>query len=132
MGMAHDVEDGRDAAARARSTNGTRRRPIRYDHDTWLVMRTDPVLPAAVILRLRNPDGRNFFVAVSWDLDPDERRMVGRFANLEEADGAVLYSHPNPVVADPRDDLASFEKRQEKQAIELERQRIERAKLYGP
>ena len=132
MGMTHEVQDGRDAAARARTTNGVRRRPIRYDHDTWLVMRTDPVLPAAVILRLRNPDGRDFFVTVTWELDPDGRRMVGRFGNLEEADAAVLYSHPNPVVADPRDDLASFEKRQEKQATELERQRTERATLYGP
>ena len=55
--MEHDVQDGRDAAARARAGGEACRRPIRYDTETWLVMRYDPVLPAAIIHRLRNPDG---------------------------------------------------------------------------
>jgi hypothetical protein len=97
MAMNHDVQDGRDAAARARSTNGVRPRPIRYDHDTWLIMRNSPVLPAAVILRLRDPGGHEFFVVVSWDLDPDNRRMIGRYGTLEDADGAVRYELPAPI-----------------------------------
>ena len=97
MAMGHAVQDGRDAAARARSTNGARPRPIRFDHDTWLIMRNDPVLPAAVIQRLRDPNGREFFVVVTWDLDPDGRRMIGRYATLVDADSAVRYVLPAPI-----------------------------------
>ena len=94
MGMSHDVQDGVDAAARARATNGARPRPIRFDHDRWLIMRNDPVLPAAVVQRLRDPGGREFFVVITWDLDPDNRRMIGRYGTLEDADGAVRYVLP--------------------------------------
>ena len=97
MAMGHAVQDGRDAAARARATNGARPRPIRFDHDTWLIMRNDPVLPAAVIHRLRDPRGQEFFVVVSWDLNPDGRRMIGRFGALEDADSAVRYVVPPPI-----------------------------------
>ena len=97
MAMGHAVQDGRDAAARARATNGARPRPIRFDHDTWLIMRNDPVLPAAVIQRLRDPRGQEFFVVVSWDLNPDGRRMIGRYGSLEDADSAVRYVVPAPI-----------------------------------
>ena len=97
MAMGHAVQDGRDAAARARATNGARPRPIRFDHDTWLIMRNDPVLPAAIIQRLRDPRGHEFFVVVTWDLDPDGRRMIGRYGNLEDADSAVRYIVPAPI-----------------------------------
>jgi hypothetical protein len=97
MAMSHDVQDGRDAQMRARAANGGKPRPIRFDHDTWLIMRNSPVLPAAIIQRLRDPAGREFFVVVSWDLNPDGRRMIGRYATLEDADGAVRYVVPPPV-----------------------------------
>ncbi|HEY1531822.1 MAG TPA: hypothetical protein VGF80_13460 [Galbitalea sp.] len=97
MAMNHDVQDGRDAAARARTTNGARPRPIRFEHDVWLIMRNDPVLPAAIIQRLRDPNGREFFVVLSWGLDPKERRMIGRYATLEDADSAVRYVVPPPI-----------------------------------
>jgi hypothetical protein len=93
----HDVQDGRDAAARARATNVGKPRPIRFDHDTWLIMRNDPVLPAAVIQRMRDPNGREFFVVVGWDLNPDGRRMIGRYATLEDADSSVRYVVPAPI-----------------------------------
>jgi hypothetical protein len=131
MAMAHSVQDGKDAAARARRS-GARPRPIRYDSETWIVMRSDPVLPAAVILRLRNPDGREFFVTVKWDLDPAARRLIGRFESLEDADRAVLYDVPRPVVGRPDEDLAHLHQRQEEQARAIEQQRAERARLYGP
>jgi hypothetical protein len=128
----HDPQDGLDATARARAANGARPRPIRFDHDTWLVMRNDPVLPAATILRLRSSDTREFFVTVTWNLDPENRRMIGRYATLQDADAAVLYSLISPVVASPLEDLESLRKRQEQQAIKLERAQTERAKLYDP
>ena len=132
MGMTHDVQDGRDAAARARRATSARPRPIRYDHDTWLVMRNDPVLPAAIILRLRNPGGGEFFVTVTWDLDPEQRRMVGRFDSLQHADEAVRYLVVSPVVGAPLEDLNSLHARQEHHALELERAQSERSKKYGP
>jgi hypothetical protein len=95
--MGHAVQDGKDAAARARATNSARPRPIRFDHDTWLIMRNDPVLPAAIIQRLRDPGGHEFFVVVTWDLDPDGRRMIGRYGTLEDADSAVRYTLPAPI-----------------------------------
>ena len=93
----HDPQDGLDAAARARASRNGKPRPIRFDHDVWLIMRNDPVLPAAVIQRLRDPNGREFFVVVSWDLDPDGRRMIGRYATLEDADSSVRYVVPAPI-----------------------------------
>jgi hypothetical protein len=127
----HDPQDGIDAAARARAGYRSRPRPIRYDRDTWLVMRNDPVLPAATIQRLRGPSGREFFIAVRWDLDTERRVMIGRYGTLQEADAAVLYERTVRVVADPREDLEALRQRQEQQAAELERQQAERAKLYG-
>jgi hypothetical protein len=97
VAMGHAVQDGRDAQTRARGSNGEKPRPIRFDHDTWLIMRNSPVLPAAVIQRLRDPNGREFFIVVSWDLDPDGRRMIGRYATLEDADSAVRYIVPPSI-----------------------------------
>ena len=131
MAMSHSVQDGKDAAARARRS-GARPRPIRYDTETWIVMRSDPVLPAAIIFRLRNPDGREFFIAVRWDLEAAGRRLIGRFESLEDADHAVLYDVPRPVVGRPNEDLAHLHERQEEQARAIEQARAERARLYGP
>ena len=131
MNMAHSVQDGRDAAARARRS-GTRPRPIRYDSETWIVMRSDPVLPAAIIFRLRNPDAREFFITVRWDLDPAARRLIGRFESLEDADRSVLYDVPRPIVGKPNEDLAHLHRRQEEQARAIEREQAERARHYGP
>jgi hypothetical protein len=101
VGMSHSVQDGRDAAARARATS-SRPLPIRYDQDTWLVMRNDPVLPAAVILRLRADPQREFFIVVRWNLDAALRRMIGRYPSLLEADAAVLYDNQPPERGLPR------------------------------
>jgi hypothetical protein len=130
--MSHAVQDGLDAAVRARTTSGSRRRPVRYNVDTWLAMRNDPVLPAAVILRLRNPDGSESFVAVRWDLDPEGRRLIGRFATLDDADRAVPYEVIHAVVAAAAEDAKALRARQERQAVELERRQLERERLYGP
>ena len=95
-------------------------------------MRNDPVLPAAVILRLRGPGGQEFFVVVTWDLDPQGRHMIGRYPSLQEADAAVLWSHPSPMVPGPNEDDAALRRRKERQALELEHQQRAREMLYGP
>jgi hypothetical protein len=95
-------------------------------------MRNDPVLPAAVILRLREPSGRDFFVTVTWDLEPANRHMVGRYWNLDDADHAVLYTVADPVVGRPNEEMKALRRREEEHARELERQQADRANLYGP
>jgi hypothetical protein len=132
MAMSHSVQDGRDAAARARSTRNSKPRPIRYDIDTWLLMRDDPVLPAAIIVRLRGPGSQEFFVAVCWDLDHEKRRMIGRYATLQNADAAVLYEHSTPIVPRPDEELEAYRQRQEREAVEIERAHADRAKRYRP
>lgn len=130
--MKHDARNGRDAAERARGGPSSRPRPIRYDSDTWLAMRGDPVLPAAIIIRLRNPGGREFFLIITWDLDPAKRRLVGRYGSLEDADAAVLFTVPSPIVAAPEEGGQSMLARQEEYARQLEREQAERAKSYEP
>lgn len=72
-----------------------RPKPIRYDVDTWVVMRDDPVLPAAIISRQRAREGVEYFRAVTWDLDPAKRLLIGRYASLGAADDAVRYLPPD-------------------------------------
>lgn len=76
--------------------------PIRYDTDTWLCMRNDPVLPAAIIRRLRVVDRRTNqrvtkYRAVTWDLDPRKRLLIGYFNDVGEANDAVRYDIPKNV-----------------------------------
>jgi len=83
----------------ARSSSD-RPKPIRYDVDTWIVIRADPAIPAAIITRQRTADGREYYRAVSWDLDRDKRLLIGRSATLGGADNLVRYRtrcHPSRV-----------------------------------
>ncbi len=69
-------------------------KPIRYDVDTWLVMRTDPVLPTAIVRRFTLKETRrDFYRVVTWDLDPEKRKLIGRYKSLDEANGAVLFDN---------------------------------------
>ena len=73
--------------------------PIRYDTDTWLCMRNDPVLPKAIIRRVWVVDsstGQKLmkFRAVSWDLDPKKRTLIGYYNDVGEANNAVRYDIP--------------------------------------
>lgn len=60
---------------------------IRYDVDTWLCMRNDPVLPKAIIKRVWATDKRTGqelmkFRAVTWDLDPAKRTLIGYYNDV--------------------------------------------------
>jgi hypothetical protein len=70
--------------------------PIRYDRDTWLVMRDDNVLPKAVIQRFRDRRGVDKYLLVQWDLDPAKRRLMVVCDSLEKADRLVLYDNSVP------------------------------------
>lgn len=71
-------------------------RPIRYDVDTWIVMRNDAVIPKAVIQRVhaREGDGDRYMV-FAWDpLDTTKRRLMGVKETLEDANEFVNYDTP--------------------------------------
>lgn len=76
--------------------------PIRYDVDTWLCMRNDPVLPKAIIKRVWVTDKHTRqkvmkFRAVTWDLDPARRTLIGYYSDVGEANNAVRYDLPTNV-----------------------------------
>jgi hypothetical protein len=69
-------------------------KPIRYEADNWLVMRTDPVLPKAAIQRLRDRGGVEKYLLVKWDLDPAKRALMGVYESLDKANEMVLFDNP--------------------------------------
>lgn len=70
-------------------------KPIRFDVDTWLCMRTDPVLPKAVIQRVHSNDGADRYLLMKWDLDPAKRILMGTYASLDKANDLVLFDNPD-------------------------------------
>ncbi|MGN7799042.1 hypothetical protein [Leifsonia sp. 22587] len=71
----------------------TRPKPIRYDRDTWLVMRDHPVLPKAVVHRFTDKRGTDQYLVIRWDLDPAKRRLMAVCESLERADELVRYDN---------------------------------------
>jgi hypothetical protein len=71
-------------------------KPIRYDADTWLVMRSDPVTPKAVVRRVRDKRGNDSYLLLKWDLDPTKQVLMSVCPSLEKADGLVLYDTELP------------------------------------
>lgn len=72
----------------------SRARPIRYDVDTWYVMRNDPDHPKAVIERRRDGNGEDVFFVSRWALDPADRVLMGMVPTLERADLMVRWDLP--------------------------------------
>jgi hypothetical protein len=70
-------------------------RPIRFDADTWLVMRNDPILPKAVIQRVHHREGDRYMV-FRWDLDPAKRELMSVADSLEKANDLVRFDPPAP------------------------------------
>jgi hypothetical protein len=75
-----------------------RPRPIRYDQDTWLVMRNDPVIPKAVIQRVHHREGDRYLL-FKWDIDPRKRQLMNVVDSLERADELVRYDIPRQDAA---------------------------------
>jgi hypothetical protein len=81
-------------------------KPIRYDRDTWICMRQDPVLPKAIIRRVtvtNNETGRRIekYRATTWDLDPAARLLIGYFDDLGAANESVLWDVEVPEARMP-------------------------------
>ena len=60
-----------------------------------MIMRTDPVLPKAVVLRVHGRNGDRYLLS-KWDLDPKQRRLMNVVGSLERADQLVLYDNGAP------------------------------------
>lgn len=65
-------------------------------------MRNDPVLPKAIIKRVYVIDKRTNrrvekYRAVTWDLDPSKRMLIGYFTDVGQANDAVRYDIPKNV-----------------------------------
>jgi hypothetical protein len=76
-------------------------KPIRVDRRQWVCMRNDDVLPKAEIRYVRRTpmDGGptiEQYRVVTWALDSEDRRLIGYYESLEEANRAVLYDVPDP------------------------------------
>lgn len=74
-------------------------RPIRFDVDTWLCMRNDPVLPKAVIQRVHHRDGGDRYLVFRWDMDPAKRQLMNVCDSLEKANELVRFDPPAPDAA---------------------------------
>lgn len=74
--------------------------PIRISQDEWVIIRNNPRFPAAVIRRLHPGTELEHYRVVTFDLDPEKRRLLGRFTTLESADRAVRFTvSPDAVPA---------------------------------
>lgn len=79
-------------------------KPIRYDVDTWLIMRDDPVIPKAVIERRRDRNAQDVFFVLAWDLAPTKRVLMGSKPSLPQADDMVLCDVLNTGMDGPPND----------------------------
>ncbi|QJU54309.1 hypothetical protein SCB71_14280 [Herbiconiux sp. KACC 21604] len=68
--------------------------PIRIGRDEWALIRNDPTTPAALVRRMHPGTEFEHYRVVTFDIDPAERRLIGRFRTLEAADRAVRYTVP--------------------------------------
>lgn len=65
--------------------------PIRFDEDTWVVMRNSREFPKAIIRRVRDRRGATHYQLYRWDLATDKRLLMGTYRTLNEADEKVLF-----------------------------------------
>lgn len=66
-------------------------KPIRYDHDTWLCVRSEPAVPKALIRRIRDRNGVETYLVVRWDLNPANQTVMASTNTLEKANGLVQF-----------------------------------------
>lgn len=76
-------------------------KPIRVERRMWVCMRNDPVLPKGEIRLVRvtpmaGGPTEEKYRAVTWALDSVDRRLIGYYDSLEEANRAVRYDVPDP------------------------------------
>jgi hypothetical protein len=78
---------------------------IRISPVEWLVMRYDEAVPAAVIRKVHltaNGQCADKYRAVTFALESTERKLIGYFDNLDDADDAVLWPNRELAAKDRR------------------------------
>ncbi|MGK9147036.1 hypothetical protein KXS11_05360 [Plantibacter flavus] len=70
--------------------------PIRIGEAEWIVMRAAVDRPAAVVRYFAPSGAPAYFRCVSWAPRSEDRRLIGRFATLAEAERAVPASDAAP------------------------------------
>ncbi len=68
--------------------------PIRISRDEWALIRNDPSTPAALVRRMHPGTELEHYRVVTFDIDPAQRSLIGRFRTLEAADRSVRYTVP--------------------------------------
>lgn len=63
--------------------------PIRIGEAEWIIMREEPDRPAALVKYFAPSGAPAYFRCVSWAPRSADRRLIGRFATLAEAERAV-------------------------------------------
>ncbi|MBL3698557.1 hypothetical protein [Leucobacter luti] len=64
---------------------------IRYDTNTWVVLRNTPGTPEAVVQRVTDTGGEARYLLLTWALADADRRMVGIHTSLRAAVDAVPW-----------------------------------------
>lgn len=70
-----------------------RPKPIRLDHDHWVVMRDSRVFPKAIIQRVKDKAGVDRYFVIRWDLEPANQRLMAVTDSLQRADELVLWDN---------------------------------------
>ena len=65
--------------------------PIRISEHEWIIIRSNPRFPAALIRRIDPGGPTEHYRVVSFDLDASKRRLLGRYLSLEAANDSVRY-----------------------------------------
>lgn len=76
-------------------------KPIRVSRVEWVCMRNDPVIPKAVIrlVVVTPPSGGDQVQAyrvVTWAEESRDRKLVGYYESLQDANSVVLFDVPDP------------------------------------
>ncbi|WP_449281266.1 hypothetical protein [Leucobacter sp.] len=66
--------------------------PIEVDLNTWLIMRTNPTQPSALVERVTHENGITRYMLFTWSSNPTARRLIGVFDSLDAANEDVPHS----------------------------------------
>lgn len=76
--------------------------PIRIGEAEWIVMREVPDRPAGLVKYFAPSGAPAYFRCVTWAPRSEDRRLIGRFATLAEAERAVPGGRRSAAPATPR------------------------------
>lgn len=79
--------------------------PIQIGDCEWIVMRHERSRPKALIRRFdTTPERTTYFRVVTWAPLSKDRKLIGRYASLDLADGPVLVDSPAQITHGPDKD----------------------------